>query len=75
LAEPPRQGQRRSRHAVGADTQKLGNTGYKTHFRVDGTPLHNYTKTFSVAGYVMALVYHRAKPVKNFLRTYAPNVR
>jgi len=53
----------------------LGNTGYKTHFRVEETRLSNHTKTFSVAGYVTALVYHRAKPVKNFLRTYAPNVR
>jgi CelD/BcsL family acetyltransferase involved in cellulose biosynthesis len=53
----------------------LGNTGYKTHFRVEETRLSNHTKTFSVAGYAMALVYHRAKPVKNFLRNYAPNVR
>lgn len=53
----------------------LGNTGYKDHFRVEETGLRNHTKTFSVAGYMTALVYHRAKPVKNFLRTYAPNVR
>lgn len=53
----------------------LGNTGYKSHFRVEETRLRNHTKTFSVAGYVTALVYHRAKPLKNFLRTYAPNVR
>ena len=32
-------------------------------------------KTFSMAGYVMSLVYHRAKPVKNFLRNYVPKVR
>ena len=53
----------------------LGNTGYKSHFRVEETRLRNHTKTFSVAGYAMALVYHRAKPVKNFLRNYVPNVR
>jgi CelD/BcsL family acetyltransferase involved in cellulose biosynthesis len=53
----------------------LGNTGYKSHFRVEETLLRNHTKTFSVAGYVMALVYHRAKPVKNFLRNYVTNVR
>jgi len=53
----------------------LGNTGYKTHFRVEETQLRNHTKTFSVAGYAVAQIYHRAKPVKNFLRTYAPNVR
>lgn len=52
----------------------LGNTGYKTHFRVEETRLSNHTKTFSVAGYLTALVYHRAKPLKNFLRNYAPNV-
>jgi hypothetical protein len=53
----------------------LGNTGYKTHFRVEETGLRNLTKTFSVPGYVVAQVYHRAKPVKNFLRNYVPNVR
>jgi CelD/BcsL family acetyltransferase involved in cellulose biosynthesis len=53
----------------------LGNTGYKTHFRVEETQLRNHTKTSSVAGYVVAQIYHRAKPVKNFLRTYVPNVR
>jgi CelD/BcsL family acetyltransferase involved in cellulose biosynthesis len=53
----------------------LGNTGYKTQFRVEETQLSNHTKTFSVPGYVVAQVYHRAKPVKNFLRNYVPNVR
>ena len=53
----------------------LGNTGYKSQFRVEETRLQNHTKTYSVAGYVMAQIYHRAKPVKNFLRKYVPNVR
>jgi CelD/BcsL family acetyltransferase involved in cellulose biosynthesis len=53
----------------------LGNTGYKSQFRVEETQLRNHTKTFSVAGYVVAQIYHRAKPVKNFLRNYVPNVR
>jgi CelD/BcsL family acetyltransferase involved in cellulose biosynthesis len=53
----------------------LGNTGYKTHFRVEETRLSNHTKTFSVSAYVVAQIYHRAKPVKNFLRKYVPNVR
>ena len=53
----------------------LGNTGYKTHFRVDETRLRNHTKSFSVAGYVVAQIYHRAKPIKNVLRNYVPNVR
>ena len=53
----------------------LGNSGYKTHFRVDETQMRNYTKTYSVAGYAVGLVYHHAKPIKNFLRNYVPNVR
>ena len=53
----------------------LGNSGYKTHFRVDETEMRNYTKTYSAAGYAVGLVYHHAKPVKNFLRKYVPNVR
>jgi CelD/BcsL family acetyltransferase involved in cellulose biosynthesis len=53
----------------------LGNSGYKTHFRVDETQLRNYTRTRSLAGAAMALVYHHAKPVKNFLRKYVRNVR
>lgn len=53
----------------------LGNTGYKSHFRVEATALRNYTRTRSVPGSVMAMVYHHAKPMKNFLRKYAPNVR
>jgi CelD/BcsL family acetyltransferase involved in cellulose biosynthesis len=53
----------------------LGNTGYKTQFRVEETRLSNHTKSFTVPGYVVAQIYHRAKPVKNFLRKYVPNVR
>jgi CelD/BcsL family acetyltransferase involved in cellulose biosynthesis len=53
----------------------LGNSGYKTHFRVEETALRNHTKTFSMAGYAMATVYHYAKPVKNLLRKFVPNVR
>lgn len=53
----------------------LGNTGYKTHFRVEATPLRNFSRSRSVSGSVMGLVYHHAKPVKNLLRKYAPNVR
>lgn len=53
----------------------LGNSGYKSHFRVEETCLRNYTRTRSLAGSVIALVYHHAKPVKNFLKKYAPNVR
>ena len=53
----------------------LGNSGYKTHFRVEETQMRNHTKTFTLAGYAMAAVYHHAKPVKNLLRKFAPNVR
>lgn len=53
----------------------LGNTGYKTHFRVDETPLRNHTKTITLAGFAVAQIYHHAKPIKNFLRNYTPNVR
>lgn len=53
----------------------LGNTGYKTHFRVEETQLRNFTRTRSVAGSAIALVYHHAKPVKNVLRKYVRNVR
>lgn len=53
----------------------LGNTGYKSHFRVLETPLLNHTKSFTFAGSAVAMIYHRAKPVKNFLRNYVPHVR
>jgi CelD/BcsL family acetyltransferase involved in cellulose biosynthesis len=52
----------------------LGNTGYKTQFRVDETPVRNHTKSYSLAGFAVAAIYHRAKPVKNFLRNRVPNV-
>jgi CelD/BcsL family acetyltransferase involved in cellulose biosynthesis len=53
----------------------LGNTGYKSHFRVEATRLRNYTLARSLGGSAFALVYHHAKPVKNFLKRYVPNVR
>lgn len=53
----------------------LGNTGYKSHFRVEETRLRNHTRARSIAGSAVALVYHRSKPVKNFLRKYVANVR
>ena len=53
----------------------LGNSGYKSYFKVEKTYLRNYTRTYSLAGSAVALVYHRAKPVKNFLKKYSPNVR
>lgn len=53
----------------------LGNTGYKSMFRVDETTLHNYTLARSLAGAVMSMVYHRAKPLKNLLRRFSPRLR
>ena len=35
----------------------------------------NYTRTRTLKGSVLALIYNRAKPVKNFLRKYVSNVR
>ena len=53
----------------------LGNTGYKSHFRVDQTTLHNFTRSRSLAGSALSFVYHRTKPLKNALRKYAPQLR
>lgn len=53
----------------------LGNTGYKSHFRVDETTLHNFTASRSLAGSALSFVYHRTKPLKNALRKYAPRLR
>jgi CelD/BcsL family acetyltransferase involved in cellulose biosynthesis len=53
----------------------IGNNGYKTHFRVAETQLRNYTRAVSLSGSAVAICYHHAKPVKNFLSRFAPNVR
>jgi CelD/BcsL family acetyltransferase involved in cellulose biosynthesis len=53
----------------------LGNTGYKSHFRVDETTLHNFTASRSMAGSALSFIYHRTKPLKNLLRKYAPQLR
>lgn len=53
----------------------LGNSGYKTHFRVEETPMHNFTVSRTVAGKVVSLVYNHAKPVKNVLKRFVPQVR
>jgi CelD/BcsL family acetyltransferase involved in cellulose biosynthesis len=53
----------------------LGNTGYKSHFRVDQTTLHNFTSSRSLAGSALSFIYHRTKPLKNALRKYAPQLR
>jgi CelD/BcsL family acetyltransferase involved in cellulose biosynthesis len=53
----------------------LGNTGYKSHFNVQETQLHNFSLSRSLAGSAMTFVYHRAKPLKNALRRFSPHVR
>jgi CelD/BcsL family acetyltransferase involved in cellulose biosynthesis len=53
----------------------LGNSGYKSDFSVETTYLRNYTRTRTLKGSALALIYNHAKPVKNFLRKYVSNVR
>jgi CelD/BcsL family acetyltransferase involved in cellulose biosynthesis len=53
----------------------LGNTGYKSHFRVDETMLHNFTCSRSLSGSALSFVYHRTKPLKNLLKQYVPRLR
>ena len=53
----------------------LGNTGYKSHFRVDETALHNFTCSRSLSGSALSFVYHRTKPLKNLLKKYVPRLR
>lgn len=53
----------------------LGNTGYKSHFRVEETELANLTCAQSVAGSAFSLVYHHAKPLKDVLRRLVPKLR
>jgi CelD/BcsL family acetyltransferase involved in cellulose biosynthesis len=50
----------------------LGNTGYKTHFRVDETRLDNISAARTLRGAAVDLIYRRAKPVKNLLRRLSP---
>lgn len=53
----------------------LGNTGYKSQFRVEETRLHNFTSSRSLAGSAVSFVYHRAKPLKTALRRLSPRLR
>lgn len=50
----------------------LGNTGYKTHFRVEETKLSNLTAASSVAGAAIELIYVRSKPLKDLLKRLTP---
>ncbi len=53
----------------------LGDTGYKAHFRVDETALTNFTVSHSPLGAVVSGIYNNAKPMKNFLKRFAPKLR
>lgn len=53
----------------------LGNSGYKSHFRVEETRLSNLTCSHSIAGSAFSLIYHRAKPLKNALKRFVPKFR
>jgi CelD/BcsL family acetyltransferase involved in cellulose biosynthesis len=53
----------------------LGNTGYKSLFRVEETLLENITMSRSPVGAVMSLIYHRSKPLKDALRRLVPELR
>ncbi|MCA6126129.1 GNAT family N-acetyltransferase [Bradyrhizobium sp. WSM 1704] len=53
----------------------LGNTGYKSQFRVEQTGLQNFTSSRSLAGSMVSFVYHRAKPFKRALSRLSPHVR
>jgi CelD/BcsL family acetyltransferase involved in cellulose biosynthesis len=53
----------------------LGNTGYKSHFRVEETKLHNLTYSPTLVGAAFSLVYHHAKPLKNALKRLVPQLR
>lgn len=53
----------------------LGNTGYKSHFRVEETKLHNFTCSRTLSGSAFSFVYHRSKPLKNALKRYVPQLR
>ena len=53
----------------------VGNTGYKSLFRVEETVLENFSESRSPAGALLTTVYHRSKPLKNALRRFAGRLR
>ncbi|WP_152539953.1 GNAT family N-acetyltransferase [Afipia sp. P52-10] len=53
----------------------LGNTGYKSNFRVEETQLHNFSRSTSFSGSAFAFVYHRLKSLKNALKRCVPQFR
>lgn len=53
----------------------LGNTGYKSHFRVEKTELKNFTAASNLAGIGIAAIYTHAKPLKDMVRRLVPHLR
>lgn len=53
----------------------LGNSGYKSLFRVDEVLLDNFSISRSPAGALLTTVYHHSKPLKNALRRFAERLR
>lgn len=53
----------------------VGNTGYKSLFRVEEVLLDNFSVSRSPAGALLTTIYHRSKPLKNALRGFAARLR
>ena len=53
----------------------VGNSGYKSLFRVEEVPLDNFSVSRSPAGALLTAVYHHAKPLKDTLRKFAQRLR
>ncbi|MEX0957338.1 MAG: GNAT family N-acetyltransferase [Rhizobiaceae bacterium] len=53
----------------------LGDQGYKGHFRPNQIEVSNLTRAYSPTGAALAMIYHRSKPLKNFIKGILPNVR
>lgn len=52
----------------------LGNSGYKSDFSAREIPLDNLSVPLSAKGQAISAVYHRAKPLKTFLRNLTGKV-
>jgi CelD/BcsL family acetyltransferase involved in cellulose biosynthesis len=53
----------------------LGDQGYKGHFRPRQVEVSNLTRAYSPTGAALAMIYHRSKPLKDFIKGILPNVR
>lgn len=64
----------RSKHGDTRFDAGLGNSGYKSDFSAREIPLDNLSVSLSAKGQAIAAIYHRAKPLKNFLRNIVKTV-